>query len=534
MEFGYSLPQLRDFMMRQGPINQRSMEFMPQIGQAQNQAAQSIIDGVLSGRLNRDEFISLSHQFNQVAYLQGQLSAGGYTPEDGEQLRARLQGLQANTSTYLERDEHPQLQLAENDPLRARADEAGRIFDNFSTDRQRLAGAFNQNLTGSVLQANRERPEPLGPGERGTYRLQTGAPIAARLQQGQQGQAGPQAQPPAAGPAAGGAPAPAGPNADFLRDARAGFNGWDADGNGRLSRAELDTAMRNPEVRGNNALALANLRRSYGQLTGLNDDGEGISVTDLDVYGRGGENPAIGSISGEYATMRTRGTGSSRLIEGERPDPQQIRQGSLGTCNLLSVIGGLSSAEIQRMITQRPDGQYTVRFADGREFTVPQPTEAERAYHSGANGHWPAVLEQAYGQRLAADNPGADPRSSLDGLSVEDALRAFTGRDARRVQFTEVGMGDALRATREALTHGPVVAGTMPVGVEQALHPGVVPGHSYSLVGIDDQGMVTLRNPWGQGEPWGALDGRDDGTFQMPFDQFYTNFGGLAYAPRPS
>ena len=57
------------------------------------------------------------------------------------------------------------------------------------------------------------------------------------------------------------------------------------------------------------------------------------------------------------------------------------------------------------------------------------------------------------------------------------------------------------------------------------------PGYLRVLLGVEEKGgkqFVTLRNPWGQREP--GRDGRDDGIFTMPLDQFLTSFATVEFA----
>ncbi len=61
---------------------------------------------------------------------------------------------------------------------------------------------------------------------------------------------------------------------------------------------------------------------------------------------------------------------------------------------------------------------------------------------------------------------------------------------------------------------------------------GVVPTHAYSVEGlstVNGERMITLRNPWGNGEV--GNDGRDDGLFTMRFSDFLRNFGGVYTTP---
>ena len=64
-----------------------------------------------------------------------------------------------------------------------------------------------------------------------------------------------------------------------------------------------------------------------------------------------------------------------------------------------------------------------------------------------------------------------------------------------------------------------------------ATEKGIVEDHAYTLLGTEEkngQQLVKLRNPWGSGEP--GRDGKDDGTFTMPVEQFMKAYTMIEYA----
>jgi len=90
---------------------------------------------------------------------------------------------------------------------------------------------------------------------------------------------------------------------------------------------------------------------------------------------------------------------------------------------------------------------------------------------------------------------------------------------------------------QETLKNGrPITASVSNLGplAKYLIDDGIVDGHVYSVVGYDPKTkMVTVRNPWGEGEPLNAdgtaKDGKNDGQFQMPLEDFKKNFNRVSY-----
>ncbi|MFE6734954.1 C2 family cysteine protease [Microbacterium sp. NPDC057650] len=213
------------------------------------------------------------------------------------------------------------------------------------------------------------------------------------------------------------------------------------------------------------------------------------------------------------------------------PDIRDIEQRGAGDCYLLSALAGIANGDPQKikdMITENPDGTYTVHFADG-DITVggdqiPDDDRAawvrviEGAYeiHEGGfeeftNGGWARdVMEDVYGDE--ADVKDHDP-GRWDWLTG--------GND----------VSDSFDDMHDALADGrPVVASAQngQLGFEGG-------GHAMTVLRAyeeNGQQMVVIRNPWGRNTnhedairaAGGELTTPPDGTFVMSMDEFTKSF----------
>ncbi len=60
--------------------------------------------------------------------------------------------------------------------------------------------------------------------------------------------------------------------------------------------------------------------------------------------------------------------------------------------------------------------------------------------------------------------------------------------------------------------------------------------HADTCISIFCEVTVTIRNPWGKGDPLNAAgkprDGKDDGVFTMSLDEFQQTFSDVAYGQK--
>lgn len=333
--------------------------------------------------------------------------------------------------------------------------------------------------------------------------------------------------------------------------ARKYFVDWDRDNDNLLQFSEIDFVMsggfygqtlvqaNDPEK----ASTLAALARHGPYIaSAYPHDGAGVSQRDLllveeaptDILSE--MRSTLNTSFDEYSSWAKSSTVSD--LQGETVSGSSIHQGVAGSCVLLSTLACLSEVELRSFFVETDDQTVRVRFKDGHEEVVAEPTLAERMYHAkGADKErWPALLEMAMAQRLYSEEAPEDGalRSAIDGIAPEKALKALTGKETDKRNLDELTVRQSEAALGDLLSRGgPVICGSRPaplrdfISIEE-LNNGIHPGHAYSVLGFSEENqMVTLRNPWGHGE-WVFQESPDDGIFEMPLRQFYANFRWVA------
>ena len=348
------------------------------------------------------------------------------------------------------------------------------------------------------------------------------------------------------------APSPSKPNPVFFELVDEKFHDWDRNQDQRLDLSEVDFIMTGgfydqyAEVANSPIYAstLATAQKHFDYIESAHPhDGKGMSQQDFRLLA----NPASANISviselitEDFAHFHERAlsqTTPANLLE-ESFEPGTIHQGVPGSCVLLSTLAGLTQKDIKNFFSENEQGQTVVKFADGHQEVLAEPTLSERLYHSRGqeNERWPAMLEIAVAQRLYTESSGESKslRGSIDGIEPAFALKALTGLEADQRNLDEL----TLIQTREALAEltqkqGPVICGSRARAVgdfidQEDLHNGIYNGHAYTILGFDqEKDTVTLRNPWGHTE-WAFQESPDDGVFEMPTAQFYSSFRWVA------
>lgn len=197
------------------------------------------------------------------------------------------------------------------------------------------------------------------------------------------------------------------------------------------------------------------------------------------------------------------------VVEGG-VQPTDVQQGALGDCWLISSMQGVAAANpelIEQNIRDNGDGTYTVTlYDDGKpvEVTVSDefpavngdPTYAD---NEGSRELWPLLYEKAMAQHMGGSY------DDLDGDWPSRAIEAITGQpvttyDEGFLPWDNKDLpshGD-LRATLE--DGGVIIASTNGDG-DKASAGELVSNHAYTVTGIDEDGNVTVQNPWGSHEP---------------------------------
>lgn len=250
------------------------------------------------------------------------------------------------------------------------------------------------------------------------------------------------------------------------------------------------------------------------------------------------------------------------LFGDDGPRPEDVMQGGLGSCGLLSVAAGAALTDpehLREIMTDNGDGTYTV-LVDGELVTVDDEfpaSEGNLRYAQSTNVLWPMVLEKAVAARYgydygSVDDGGGDPERSMHALGYDVAETQLNPQFADDPSDADVAVTMTL-----ALESGHVVtandAGAFGLGV----------AHAWTVVSVaevDGVVQVTLRNPWGPDRPgmrvgdegdWiysrgpavgneldfarsddpGALVVNDSaGTVTMPIDMFTANFDDIDVA----
>jgi hypothetical protein len=236
--------------------------------------------------------------------------------------------------------------------------------------------------------------------------------------------------------------------------------------------------------------------------------------------------------------------------------PEAVVQGNVGDCYFLSALASLAKLNpdaIVRMIKTNPDGTYTVTFpgATDEPITVTAPTADERSKYARDNGlgMWPAVMEKAYGEycrrswfRRTVLNPIPSdvPQENIDGSYFHAGIRMLTGGDVSTDWTTFTTHTSMFNKLAKAFEENKLVTvDTSPIPNAEKLPT----KHEYSLLAFkpnyDDpkKSVVTIRNPWGTGEPvdtqGNARDGVNDGVFDMTIEEMSNVFHSIAIGDTP-
>ena len=195
---------------------------------------------------------------------------------------------------------------------------------------------------------------------------------------------------------------------------------------------------------------------------------------------------------------------SDPLFGSGGPSINDISQGDLGDCYLLSVLSSVAKTDaalIRRVVTPNANGTYTVAFTGKTAVTVnadlatlPDGRPAYAQLGSG-NSLWVALVEKAYADYA---NAKADSYTTIDGGWMGSAFSALGLKNTSTFSATSANALATL-VQKDLKANDFVTMGTSSyVGVNSPL----IGGHAYEInsVTVDKKGAVssiTLRNPWG-------------------------------------
>lgn len=225
-----------------------------------------------------------------------------------------------------------------------------------------------------------------------------------------------------------------------------------------------------------------------------------------------------------------------------------IMQGRVGNCVFLASLASIVEFHPQiilKMIEDNNDDTYTVIFIGEKNHpvTVKKPNSIELAIFTRITeyGFWPAVIEKAWGQKMAevsmTPNSVAQTNTACPQYWIE-VYRMLTGQEGWVAWFDEMQSKSVKTALTESFKDKRSVTAWSRDGANDfTLHKNIVTNHAYSVLDWNQNtSTITLRNPWGGvhgGEPMdssgSALDGKLDGVFTLSFDEFLDMFDAIHY-----
>lgn len=194
------------------------------------------------------------------------------------------------------------------------------------------------------------------------------------------------------------------------------------------------------------------------------------------------------------------------LFEGADglPVTSEFNQGALGDCYFIAAVIAVGEANpeaLASMIEKNPNGTYTVTFADGVQQVVTPDIvmkDGKEVYaHSDQQTLFLPLIEKAYAQRRAAENPGESGYELIrNGGVVDDAVKILVGGEGshtRREKHTaqsiqnQLNNDDLVFANTQDAANMPTDANGKPL---------LVPGHYYIITSVDTvNNQITLVNP---------------------------------------
>jgi len=337
------------------------------------------------------------------------------------------------------------------------------------------------------------------------------------------------------------------------------WTAWDRDHNDQLSLEEIDAAVLDRSVTGDDAAAAGILKliarrkemkdvaltRDYFQSYSRQRLAKGALPVD-----EAAELQTVDILNQERATTKPGATsppdwdlhfsaGRHRIARAAggwtgRFNLDHLRQGPLSDCFFLSSLGSLlvqRPEQLTSLVTPLPDGTFRASFPGQAGFIVRPPTDAELAISSVSadDGCWLPVMEQAFGQyRMLKRGIDDDDVEATDSIShggrTGPTIHVLTGNGhksitvARSAERREAEAGKVLPQLRtELLTAirdhrvmtvsvvAPAVdgAGRIIEGTDHGTAPHIPPGitrhHAYAIISYDRlSDVIGLWNPHGQ------------------------------------
>lgn len=341
----------------------------------------------------------------------------------------------------------------------------------------------------------------------------------------------------------------------FTGDLFERFDDIDGDGDGFISRDELDWACASPDFHSNQAAALAALRTVLDDIESLSDDEvamENDGITRADLAGldlakhANAEDPLVEQVELYYKYAKRKIARSPRKVFTDESapsiDPLTCRQGLMGDCFFLAPLMSLAlqtPSRLLSMIRRHPDraDAWRIYFRGADDaITVEAPTDAEIALFASADGLWPIIFEKAYGIYALGQVYAMLRSTELDasnGGRPSHAIKALTGNEVDADVLSSTRLSTTRAKLIEAFDNQKVVVAGIG-GIEditpKTTKDGLRRSHAYSVISFDAAtDMVYVRNPWGTDKGGFADAEISQGCFEIPLAALDANFSELHY-----
>lgn len=327
----------------------------------------------------------------------------------------------------------------------------------------------------------------------------------------------------------------------------------DADRNSRLTRAELQTDL--PMIQRQLVEAQRVLLNRFEAIERpqLGFIRRGIMLDEIAAAVKKGRSANGGkSLASRVDSLLNQGaivTSSMPLFGSPKTplkniSPSAVIQGVHPDCVFMAALSSLSEQRPQDVLSlfKRSDNNVRANFpiAPGEFHTPSQayPWDTWRAARATANGRWPSFLEGAMLSFVQSHKAYA---ANSEGYEIDQGIAVLTGHKSDVYNFGTFGWIypkdyrlvasiDHLDAQLKLAQSNRRIV-TALAGEKGS--DGLQKNHAYGMLGYDSsKRIVTLRNPYGYGEPtnkWGSVrDGKDDGVFKMSLQEFVKRFDAIA------
>ncbi len=354
----------------------------------------------------------------------------------------------------------------------------------------------------------------------------------------------------------------------FLIEVQRSFANWDRDKNGELSREELEQAIVNPKIVGDEAAAIATLFSAV-RSTKTPDLPKLTLDNIVALVPRPKDGRKLPDFQAMYKGNLSRVKGNPRGFFTEKEvNLDDIHQGALGDCWCMAIVGWVAyhkPATVKEMFYIEANDHVLVKFPSGQSEKIATLSDGEIAVMSrtGNEGTWSDYIEKAVGaRRMVIETEKANATAKADmkpnaktktpdkyaltsvahGGSMVLPIELFTGNKAVRFS-TKLASPEKseellteLRTRLATAEKSHQIMGASVHRPADALVPGLTNDHAYACLKYDaDADEVTLWNPHGNtfkpAGPSGIENGypTKKGIFKVPVAQAVKIFAAFVF-----